>query len=80
MQTELHNTKHQPDIPNDQGAKFGMPLDEFTDETWKGLQSGDEQIFVGDIPKQAWPGFEEERQKVFMKIFGGDDKHGLGNE
>lgn len=80
VQTELHNTKHQPDLPNDQGAKFGMPLDEFTDETWEGLQSGDEQIFVGDFPKQAGQGFDADRQKVFMQIFGGEEKHGLGNE
>lgn len=80
VQTELHNTKHQPDIPNDQGAKFGMPLDEFTNETWEGLQKGDEQIFVGDFPKEAWPAFEQERQKIFQKNFGGDSKHGVKNE
>ncbi|KAE9973843.1 hypothetical protein BLS_003393 [Venturia inaequalis] len=80
VQTELHNTKHQPDIPNDAGAKFGMPLDEFIDETWKGLQTGDEHIFVGDLPKHAGQGFEAERQKIFMKIFGGGDPVGLGKE
>jgi short-subunit dehydrogenase involved in D-alanine esterification of teichoic acids len=71
VQTELPNTKHQPDLPDDQGANFGMPLDKFTNETWEGLQNGDEQIFVGDIPKKASEGFEGERQKMFMKIFGG---------
>jgi short-subunit dehydrogenase involved in D-alanine esterification of teichoic acids len=71
VQTELHNTKHQPDIPNDQGANFGMPLDEFTNETWKGLEKGDEQIFVGDMTQKASQGWEGERQKIFMKLFGG---------
>lgn len=34
VQTELHDAKHQPDIKD--GGKMGMPLDEYTERTWKG--------------------------------------------
>ncbi|CAD6440427.1 911f46ec-7fd7-409e-bc1f-18b551df2505 [Sclerotinia trifoliorum] len=45
VQTELHDEKHQPDIKN--GRSIGMPLDEFTEEAWRGLERGDEDIPVG---------------------------------
>ncbi|APA07512.1 hypothetical protein SS1G_01001 [Sclerotinia sclerotiorum 1980 UF-70] len=45
VQTELHDEKHQPDIKN--GRDIGMPLDEFTEEAWMGLERGDEDIPVG---------------------------------
>ena len=32
-----------------EGRKIGMPLDKFTDETWKGLESGTDQVIVGSI-------------------------------
>jgi short-subunit dehydrogenase involved in D-alanine esterification of teichoic acids len=62
VQTELHDAKHQPDIKD--GHKIGMPLDEFTDEAYAGLASGQEQVPVG-MAKRAFDGFEKQRQEAF---------------
>jgi short-subunit dehydrogenase involved in D-alanine esterification of teichoic acids len=62
VQTELHDEKHQPDIKN--GRSIGMPLEEFTEAAWKGLESGDEQIPVG-MSERAFEAFELKRQEVF---------------
>lgn len=67
VQTELHDEKHQPDIKN--GRSFGMPLQEFTEEAWKGLERGDEDIPVGT----TWTGFgyegvEMSRKKLFGEM------------
>jgi len=65
VHTELHNEKNQPDIkgPRD----FGMPLDEFTSKTWKGLREGKEQIAVG-TSEMSFNSWEQERQKGFHKM------------
>lgn len=65
VQTELHDAKHQPDIKN--GGAIGMPLEDFVDETWAGLESGSEQIAVG-MSKNAFDGFERTRQEMFRKM------------
>lgn len=67
VQTELHDEKHQPDIKD--GRNMGMPLDEFTEEAWKGLERGDEDIPVGT----SWKGFgfegvEMSRKKLFGEM------------
>lgn len=62
VQTELHDEKHQPDIKD--GRSIGMPLEEFTDEAWKGLTEGKEQIPVGFVAK-AFDAFENKRQEMF---------------
>jgi short-subunit dehydrogenase involved in D-alanine esterification of teichoic acids len=64
VQTELHATKNQPDL---KGGSFGMPLDEYTDVTWAGLEQGKEQIPVG-MALQAFDAFETKRQSEFHKI------------
>jgi len=64
VQTELHDAKHQPDIKD--GEQMGMPLEEFTDECWEGLEGGKENVPVG-MAKRAWP-WEEERIKRFEKM------------
>lgn len=65
VQTELHDAKHQPDIKD--GGKIGMPLDEFTEEAWKGLIEGKEQIPVGmSVAPYEEGGFETMRQKAFQ--------------
>jgi short-subunit dehydrogenase involved in D-alanine esterification of teichoic acids len=69
VQTELHDTKHQPDLPEGSGARMGMPLKDFTNEAWEGLENGEEQVVVGDGAKNAYKGWEGERQKIFQKIF-----------
>jgi short-subunit dehydrogenase involved in D-alanine esterification of teichoic acids len=68
VQTELHDTKHQPDRPEGEGAKIGMPLAQFTDEAWEGLENGDEQIAVGEMTKKNADSWDKERQSVFQKI------------
>ena len=62
VQTELHDEKHQPDIKD--GRHFGMPIKEFTEETWEGLNAGHDQIAVGMV-KNWFNGFEQDRQKGF---------------
>ena len=64
-QAELHEEKHQPDIKN--GRSIGMPLNEFTEEAWKGLVAGDDNVPVG-MGKMAWKGFEADRQEIFHKM------------
>lgn len=65
VQTELHDAKHQPDIKD--GETLGMPLKEFTEETWSKLIKGDEQIPVG-FAVQAFDSFENKRQDMFHKV------------
>ncbi|KAF7881298.1 hypothetical protein EAF00_011971 [Botryotinia globosa] len=67
VQTELHDEKHQPDIKD--GRNMGMPLDEFTEEAWRGLERGDEDIPVGTTWKGS--GYEEvemRRKKLFGEM------------
>lgn len=63
VQTELHDEKHQPDIKN--GGDIGMPLKDFVDETWAGLQAGKDAIPVG-MAKGAYDAFENKRGEVFQ--------------
>jgi len=62
VQTELHDDKHQPDLQG-KGNHIGMPLDEFTEEAYKGLNSAEnEQVPVG-MSRKAFDSWEQERQK-----------------
>ncbi|RYP21872.1 hypothetical protein DL765_001948 [Monosporascus sp. GIB2] len=66
VQTELHDTKHQPDMQN--GGELGMPLQPFIERMYAELEKGDEQFAIG--PAEAWlaeGGFEAERQKLFQQ-------------
>ena len=65
VQTELHDAKHQPDLKN--GHLIGMPLAEFTEETWKALVEGKDQIAVGSA-KEIFGAFEEKRQAEYEKV------------
>ncbi|CAI6313843.1 unnamed protein product [Periconia digitata] len=65
VQTELHDEKHQPDIKH--GHSFGMPLAEFTEDSWARFVKGDEQVPVGFVEK-AFETFENKRQEVFHKM------------
>ncbi|KAK2625622.1 hypothetical protein QTJ16_004934 [Diplocarpon rosae] len=71
VQTELHDRKHQPDIK--EGGSIGMPLDEFTDEIWRGLCEGKTDVPVG-MAKQSYEGWEMQRQGVFRGML----QKGLG--
>ncbi|KAL4869427.1 hypothetical protein BDV12DRAFT_185133 [Aspergillus spectabilis] len=60
VQTELH------DDMGPHGAKIGMPLDQFTDEAWKGLQEGKDTIVVGAVePRELFYDILEKRRKGF---------------
>lgn len=65
VQTELHDAKHQPDIKD--GRSIGMPLDEFTDKAWKGLERGDEHIPVG-LAEEQWNALEKTRAELYDKM------------
>lgn len=65
VQTELHDTKHQPDLKD--GHLIGMPLQEFIDEAWDQLENGDEQIPVGSA-KDVFNGFELKRQEAYRQM------------
>ena len=76
VQTELHNETNQPDLKE---HSFGMPLEDFTDETMAGLEEGQVQIPVG-MAKRAFSSWELERQKAFaamIKMMGGEPSEAL---
>lgn len=65
VQTELHDTKHQPDLKD--GHLMGMPLQEFTDEMWGKLSKGEDQIPVGPATG-IFEGFEVKRQEMYHQM------------
>lgn len=65
VQTELHDEKHQPDIKN--GRQMGMPLADFTEQSWEKLVKGDEQIPVG-MSEGLFEKFEWKRQESFNQM------------
>ncbi|CAK4023349.1 short-chain dehydrogenase oxidoreductase [Lecanosticta acicola] len=58
VQTELHDSKNQPDLKN--GDQIGMPLAEFNNELWQGLSEGKQDIAVGTA-KNIWEKVEPAR-------------------
>lgn len=62
VQTELHS--HQPDLVAIGQSKFGMPLDEFLEEAWAGLERGDEDIFIGGV-REHFAQLEDPRRAAF---------------
>jgi short-subunit dehydrogenase involved in D-alanine esterification of teichoic acids len=66
VETELHDKRNQPDAkPLPKGVL--MPLDQFIKETWEGLESGTETIYVGSTPKGAM-GWENGRLAMFQRL------------
>ncbi len=65
VQTELHDAKHQPDLKD--GHLIGMPLDEFTDEVWRRLGEGEDQIAVGSA-RDIFEAFELKRQRLYEEM------------
>ncbi|CAG9975687.1 unnamed protein product [Clonostachys byssicola] len=66
VQTELHDTKHQPDLVD--GGEMGMPLDQYTETMYERLQSGLDQFAIGPgegLLKEG--GWEDQRQKLFQE-------------
>lgn len=44
-----------------------MPLDEFTDKAWKGLQEGGTDIPIG-MAEEPYKGWEKQRQEGFRAM------------
>lgn len=65
VQTELHDTKHQPDLKD--GHMIGMPLKQFIDEVWVKLSNGEEQIAVGSA-KDVFDALEPRRQEIYKSM------------
>ncbi|KAI0179719.1 putative short-chain dehydrogenase/oxidoreductase [Hypoxylon sp. FL1284] len=65
VQTELHDTRNQPDLVN--GGDIGMPLAAFTDAMRAGLARGDDQFAVGHADEWVRSGFEAERTRIFQR-------------
>lgn len=64
VQTELHDEKHQPDLVN--GGKIGMPLNEYIEKMYVGLEKGHDQFAIGpgeDLLKEG--GWESQRGKLY---------------
>jgi short-subunit dehydrogenase involved in D-alanine esterification of teichoic acids len=66
VQTELHDPKHQSDPGGGRGP-IGVPLDEFTERAWRGLEEGRGQVLVGTAGG-SWERWEKERQREFMEL------------
>jgi short-subunit dehydrogenase involved in D-alanine esterification of teichoic acids len=62
VQTELHDTKHQPDLKD--GHLIGMPLNEFIKNVWEQFIEGKDQIAVGSA-KEIFEAFEVTRQTLY---------------
>ncbi len=63
VKTELH------DHEGEGGRAVGMDLDEFTDEAWKSLEEGRDDIPVG-MARRTYEAFEEKRQGMFRNLMG----------
>jgi short-subunit dehydrogenase len=69
VRTELHDAE----MGKDAGSKFGMPLDEFVDETWAGLVEGSLDVFpgtVGGSTKQQFLEIVKTREEAFGRMSG----------
>ena len=72
---ELHDEKHQSDIKG--GVSLGMPLDQFTDEAYRGLAAGKEDVLVGDA--HSWyDQLERRRQELFQGAVEAINRKGSG--
>ncbi|KAL6237411.1 hypothetical protein BDW75DRAFT_228764 [Aspergillus navahoensis] len=63
VQTELH------DYMGTHGATIGMPLNQFIDEAFSGLQKGLDQIIVGNVvDEETFLDIVEKRRSLFEKL------------
>ncbi len=61
VKTELHSV--QPDLVAIGQGDIGMPLQEFLEEAWIGLQNADEDIYIGAI-REMFANVEKEKKVV----------------
>ncbi|KAF3280270.1 hypothetical protein TWF970_003013 [Orbilia oligospora] len=67
VQTELHDETNQPDMKG--AGKIGMPLDEFVEETWKDLTTGNEaNEFPIGFGKMVYQAIEPPRKAIMEKF------------
>jgi hypothetical protein len=53
----------------EKGATLGMPIDQFTNEAFEGLQAGKDTVVVGHIPpREVFFEILEKRRKAFEKL------------
>ena len=51
------------------GRALGMPVDQFTDEAFKGLESGSDQIVIGSIgPAETFNEIIDKRRAAFTSL------------
>ncbi|KAK6351005.1 hypothetical protein TWF718_004183 [Orbilia javanica] len=67
VQTELHDEVNQPDLK--EAGKIGMPLEEFVEETWKDLTTGNEadEYPIG-FGKMIYGAIEPPRKAIMEKF------------
>ncbi|KAJ1558748.1 hypothetical protein HK096_005687 [Nowakowskiella sp. JEL0078] len=65
VQTELHDTKTHPHVPNNAGRHWGLPVNQYVDETWSELLKGSEQIF--GQRREAFGKLEELRKSLMFR-------------
>ncbi|KXH59675.1 hypothetical protein CSAL01_04755 [Colletotrichum salicis] len=71
VQTELHDTKNQPDLKN--GHAIGMPVDEFANEVYQRWVNEEDQIPVGTA-KPMFDAFKNKRQDYYESFNGEMDR------
>ena len=53
----------------ERGRAFGMPVDQFTDEAYKGLFEGKDQIVIGAVgPADAFNEIIDKRREAFENL------------
>ena len=53
----------------ERGRAFGMPVDQFTDEAYKGLSEGMDQIVIGAIgPADTFKEIVDKRREAFENL------------
>ena len=53
----------------EQGRQLGMPVDAFTDEAYKGLASGSDQVVIGSIgPADTFNEIVDKRRTAFENL------------
>lgn len=65
VQTELHT--QQPDLVAKGLGNIGITIEEFTEDAWRGLTEGDEEILVGPI-RERFGKVEEGRKAAFQGL------------
>lgn len=74
VQTELHSL--QPDLVAAGQGSIGMPLKDFLEEAWAGLERGDDEIFIGAI-RERFARVEDGKRTAFDSMVEAMRKAGM---